>query len=289
MEISCGVGEALSNVYKQEKATNQKMFLTILQNIRFLVRQGLPFRGSQTEIYSNYIQLLLLRALDIPELSTWMSKKTNRYTSHVIQNECMQIMAHEIMRKIAGIIRKCKCYTIMADECTDVSSKEQFTICIRCVTKNLEDHEYFIGIYEVQNFSSNTLIQAIKDTLLRFSFELSDCRGQCYDGASNMSGIKNGVTAQLLTEEKCAIFSHCYGHALNLAVGYTMKQSTVCSEALESAYEITKLIKYSPKRNAQFNKIASELKDDERSSGIRKFCPTRWTVRGESIGSILEN
>ena len=57
-----------------------------------------------------------------------MSKKTNRYTSHVIQNECMQIMAHEIMRKIAGIIRKCKCYTIMADECTDVSNKQQFNV-----------------------------------------------------------------------------------------------------------------------------------------------------------------
>ena len=70
-----------------------------------------------------------------------------------------------------------------------------------------------------------------------------------------MSGIKNSVAAQLLTEEKCAISSHCYGHALKLAVGYTMKQSTVCSEALESAYEITKLIKYTPKRNAQFNKL----------------------------------
>ena len=23
--------------------------------------------------------------------------------------------------------------------------------------------------------------------------------------------------------------------------------------------------------------------------GIRKFCPTRWTVRGESISSIIEN
>ncbi len=76
--------------------------------------------------------------------------------------------------------------------------------------------------------------------------------------------------------------------SLNLAVSYTMKQSSsICSEALESAYEITKLIKYS--RNAQFNKFASEHEDDERSAGIRKYCPTRWTVRGTSINSVLEN
>ena len=74
-EISCGAGESLSNMYKQEKATNRKMFLTILQNIRFFVRQGLPFRGSQTEVDSNYIQLLLLQALDIPELNMDEQKK----------------------------------------------------------------------------------------------------------------------------------------------------------------------------------------------------------------------
>ncbi len=104
------------------------------------------------------------------------------------------------MRKIARIIQDYKCYAIMADECTDISNKEQFTICIRCVTTHLEDHEYFIGFYEVENISSNTLVQVIKDTLLRFNLDLSDCRGQCYDGASNTSGTKKGVAAQLLVE-----------------------------------------------------------------------------------------
>ena len=67
----------------------------------------------------------------------------------------------------------------------------------------------------------------------------------------------------------------------------TMKKSTVCSEALQSAYEITKLTKHSPKRNVQFNKIASQH-EDERGAGILKFCPTRWTVWGESINSFTK-
>ncbi len=87
---------------------------------------------------------------------------------------------------------------------------------------------------------------------------------------------KKGVATQLLVEEKHAIFCHCYGHDLNLAVSVTMKQSSICSKVLETAYEITKLIKYSPKRNAHFNKLASEHEDDERSAGI-------------SINNILEN
>ena len=112
--------------------------------------------------------------------------------------------------------------------------------------------------------------------------------GQCYDGNSNVSGSRNGVDTRLAREESRALHLHCIGHALNLAVGDTLKGSKLCQDALEVAVEVTKLIKYSPKRNAMLDKIRA---DDEHSTGggIRKYCPTRWTVRGESIKSILNN
>ena len=37
--------------------------------------------------------------------------------------------------------------------------------------------------------------------------------------ASTMSGIRNGVAAQISKEEKRVVYTHCYGHALNLAAG----------------------------------------------------------------------
>ena len=40
-----------------------------------------------------------------------------------------------------------------------------------------------------------------------------------------MSGSRGGVAAQLLAEEKQAVYTHCYAHALNLAVGRTIKES----------------------------------------------------------------
>jgi len=56
------------------------------------------------------------------------------------------------------------------------------------------------------------------------------------------------------------------------------------------AFEVSKLVKFSPKRNAAFDWIKTEIAgEDGFAPGIRTFCPTRWTVRGNSIGSILEN
>lgn len=57
---------------------------------------------------------------------------------------------------------------------------------------------------------------------------------------------------------------------------------------LQTAFEITKLIKLSPKRNATFDRIQSE-DEDPSSIGIQTFCPTRWTMRGDLIESIIIN
>ena len=86
-----------------------------------------------------------------------MSKKTNNYLSHHIQNECLQIMALHILRQVSKDIRDSGCYTIMADECTDVANKEQFTICIRWVGQDFQDRKDFIGLYEVNSIKQIVL------------------------------------------------------------------------------------------------------------------------------------
>ena len=293
-KVSTDVGELLSLEHHEEKEKNKKMFLKVLEGIRFLARQGLPFRNLVDED-SNFCVLLSLLSVDCPDLKLWMAKKTNKYTSHDIQNECVKLMAFHILRQLSKNIQENGWYAIMADECTDVSNVEQFTICIRWVDKYLESHESFIGLYEVDSITSDTLVSAIKDTLVRLNVKLTDCRGQCYDGASNMSGSRRGVAAQICGDEKKALYTHCYGHALNLAVSDTIKQSKVCCDALDTAYEITRLVKFSPKRDAAFERIRAELQRmDENPINIshatlKKFCPTRWTVRGAPVTSILNN
>jgi len=101
---------------------------------------------------------------------------------------------------------------------------------------------------------------------------LSKGHGQCYDGAATMSVSRSGAASRLLGEEKHALYTHCYGHALNLAIGITLKQSKVCCDTMEVAFEITKLIKFSPKRNAAFQRIESdETNGDYMISRVGQF------------------
>ena len=70
-----------------------------------------------------------------------------------------------------------------------------------------------------------------------------------------MTGIKNGVA----NEEKHAVFMHCYGHALNLAIGDAVKNSSILKDALDIAYKTSKLIQYFPKHQEKFDHIKAEL------------------------------
>ena len=67
-----------------------------------------------------------------------------------------------------------------------------------------------------------------------------------------MSGSKNGV-AKIISEPR-AVFTHCYGHSLNLAVGDTVKQSKLMKSTLEMVNEISKLIKKIPQKRHCFTR-----------------------------------
>ena len=96
----------------------------------------------------------------------------------------------------------------MANEVTDFSNKEKFRF--RWVDKGFNTHEDFIGSYNVDNIKADTLVTVIKDILIRLNMPLSNARGQCYDGAKNMYGIKNGVCHKILSGNPNKFFTRCF-------------------------------------------------------------------------------
>ena len=161
-------------------------------------------------------------------------------------------------------------------------------VALRWVDDELSVHEEFIGLYDVATIEATSLVHVIKDTLLRLNLPMAKVRGQCYDGASNMSGKRHGVAKLIQDEEPRATFTHCYGHSLNIAAGDTIKMNKVMKSSLETTHEITKLVKYSPRRQALLRDIQTEMESGS-SGAIRALCPTRWTVRADSMESIVKN
>ena len=165
--------------------------MKLLSCITFLARQGLPLRGhvEDTESFNgNLYQLLLLRAEDCPQLLTWLHMR--EYISPEMVNELIAIMGNTVLRQVLALIKSALWYSLIANEATDISHNEQISISIRWVDSSYEVHEDTLGLFQLLNAKAQTLFTVIKDVLIRCSLPISQCRGQAFDGASNMSGIR---------------------------------------------------------------------------------------------------
>ena len=212
-----------------------------------------------TECTGNFENLLKLRAADNASLKSWMDRSGYKWLSPAIQNEIIQDMALS--------------FAIVMDETTDASCKEQVSICLRYVTQSLQVHETFTGFYETASTNASTMCDITKDVLAQFELQLSNCRGQCFDGASNMAGNVTGLQKRICDVEPKALFVHCLNHSLNLSFQDAMSHIPHCWDAMNLVKDLINFVRDSPKRLAWFASF-----QDHDTGAPWLLCPTRWTM-----------
>ncbi|KAL5543761.1 hypothetical protein UlMin_007545 [Ulmus minor] len=192
--------------------------------IRFLIRQGLAFRGHDESEDStnqgNFIELLNFLADHNEEVRVVALKNAPenlRLTSSKIQKDIVNACAVETINVIIRDMGDAA-FSILVDESRDVSVKEQMVIMFRYVNKKGYVIESFIGIEHVANTTAVSLKTAIDKLFSKHGLSISRLRGQGYDGASNMSGEFNGLKTIIMKENECAFFVHCFAHQLQLAL-----------------------------------------------------------------------
>ena len=122
-------------------------------------------------------------------------------------------------------------------------------------------------------------MSAIKDVLLKLQSSLVNCRGQCYDGTSNMMGHKTGAAKRIRDLQPKAYPTHCHGHSISLSVKDTTKNCKLLSDTMDTVKEIVSLIKVSPKRENLLGEIKENLEGPESDTAPRNvfvFGQRRW-------------
>ena len=109
--------------------------------------------------------------------------------------------------------------SILADEATDVSNNVQMSLSIGWVDRSFTIHEDVLGLIQLPDTKAVTIFHSIKDVVIRCSLPLSQSRGQAFDSAANISGVKNGVQFNLkqvkrymFTSQFKSLLERCYKH-----------------------------------------------------------------------------
>ena len=111
---------------------------------------------------------------------------------------------------------------------------------MRWVSNDFVVGEEFLGLYCLSSTDAQSIVDVMKDAFLRFQIPTTKLRGQYYDGCNTMAGAKGGVAAncKIAELEPRAVFTHCYGHTLNLSVSDTVRHSVVMKGCLDTCFEL---------------------------------------------------
>ena len=197
---SSTVGNMIDKNREALVKTNYEVVKSLFECVLFCGRQGLAFLGHrdaathENSSKGNFLELVKFRSQTDPILANHLKNapKNATYTSKTIQNELIQVVGDSLRDDIISEIKESKYYSILADEVTDLSNQEQLSFVIRFVDKCNLIREEFLDFITVDRITGEKIASSILSRLETWDIPIANCRGQGYDGASNMSSVING-------------------------------------------------------------------------------------------------
>ncbi|KAL4154146.1 hypothetical protein QTP88_001979 [Uroleucon formosanum] len=282
-------GSVYSQISSQHSlmVKNNRMYMKMLVDIvLFLSCQGIGFRGHDETKDSlnqgNFKELCKLLEKSNEEFGKKFNLKTN-YTSHIIQDELINICADVVKEIIVKDIEDVEVFGIMCNEAR-FYKQEQMALCVRYV-KNLDVVERFLGFIDCsKNQDAESLYQYILWYLKMCKLSSKpQIVAQSYDGANVMSGKFNGLQNKIKSQYPYAIYTHCMAHKINLIVldmCKYVKETRHVFNTLESLY-----IHFShPSKNQKLIEIQTKL--GIKYTSMIRLSATRWNCRYRNIESV---
>lgn len=157
-----GIDQQLSSILKQKIDRNRSILSSIIKIIIVCAKQNIALRG-HVEQDSNFIALLQLRADTDPVLQNHLkyAPEHAKYLSPDIQNELINICGDYVRSQLVQECNNAPCFSLIADETTDCSTKEQISLNVRYVHRpagqSVEVKEVFLGFVEAEGLTGNNL------------------------------------------------------------------------------------------------------------------------------------
>nr|KYP47883.1 Zinc finger MYM-type protein 1 [Cajanus cajan] len=274
----------------QTKKEYQIHLTVIVDCIRFLLCQGLAFRGNDESMSSsnkgNFLELLdfLAKHNEVIHKVIKNARGNLKLIAPTIQKDIVRYAASETTKAILDDLGD-NLFAILIDESRDISVKEKMVVVLRYVNKNT---------------NVLSLKMALDSLFSKYGLSLSRLRGQGYDGASNMQGEFNGLKSLILKENCSAFYIHCFAHQLQLALVTVAKKHVGVALFFNLVANISNVVGASCKRRdilreSQIAKVKEALQKGEISSGhglnqetkIKKAGDTRWSSHYDTLLSLL--
>nr|CAH7732770.1 unnamed protein product [Callosobruchus chinensis] len=202
-------------------------------------------------------------------------------TSNTIQNEILESMLQVCREEICKQIEKADYLSIQCDETTDVSNYCQMVLILRYFNEG-SICEHFWGFIRIKDKTATGLKTCIENEIDPLVLKTPQkLIAQTYDGANVMSGVNNGVQAQIKIKYPNAHFIHCYAHHLNLIMQKSASQNAKVRVFFNNLSAIPVFFSNSSHRCDILQQIINKR--------LPRAVITRWNYNIRTVNFVHEN
>ena len=276
LELQCAAAAREAN---EKRARNRAVLLKIIRSVYFLVKHRIP----HTYTFQDLLGLQVANGDQLLEQHIAESPANARYTSKFSVTSFIEAIDTWLDRKLMESLKDSPFFSILADECEDVTTQEELSICCRWIV-NGQPEEHFLTILHVLACNAATIAEALESFVASKHLDYCKLVGQGYDGAAVFSGSRSGVHIRMRTHCAHALYIHCACHRLQLASVQAAESVPEIKKIFGMMGNIWKLFYYSPKKTQALREVQAALTLPELK--VVKPSDTRWLSHERCMRAI---
>ena len=150
--------QQLNSAHQDQVASSRQYLKVIIQSLMYTAQQNVAIREheeNRNDIWEvsdinrgNFLELLCIRCNDLPWLRSKLQSQHQlhaQWTSPVIQNELLEIVANVMLERIAAEARGSDYFGIVVDETADISRTEQVSLFLRYISSTAKPKRHLLA------------------------------------------------------------------------------------------------------------------------------------------------
>ena len=198
----------MQEVGERDRLNNRAAIKALLRCTHFLARHHI----AHTTNFSELVDLVVSCGEDL-RLFIERAGRNATYTSKNAVIDFIEAIGQWVEESLLKRLHQARYFSLMADECTDISTVEELSVFCRWVEDG-QPVEHFIEIISLQKADAETIYGTLVQCLKKKSIEVSKLVVMGFDVAATFSGKHNGVQSLLKKISPHSIFVHCHCHLL---------------------------------------------------------------------------
>ena len=231
-----------------------EMLLKLLRSAYFLAKNRIP----HTTIYLHLVNLQVANGGNLLEQHIKQNPSNALYTFKFCMTMLIEAIDTWLERKLLTSLMSSPFFSILADECQDICTQEELSICSRWIVNGCPE-EHFLTVLQVKSTDAETITGTLTLFISEKNLDYRKLVGQGYDGAATSSGNRTGVQTRMMVHATHALYIHCSCHRLQLASIQAADVVGMVRRMSGTMTNLWKLFYYSPKKAEALKNVQSVL------------------------------